>query len=80
MHLPPFTKDIMIIANLKPVETIIGDHKLLTMTIDEIKQTPITSYRRDWHKYTKELLCNELKKMSFNEGIDDVQNYWNSIE
>ena len=36
-----FVKDAMIVGNLQAVETVIGDHKLITMTINEQKQPPI---------------------------------------
>ena len=73
-----YVRDVVMVGNLLPVETVIGDHKLITMTIDEPKQPPIITYRRDWHKYTKDWLCLELSKLVFDEEILDVQDYWNS--
>ena len=35
-----YVKDSMLIGNLPPIETVIGDHKLISMTINEPKSTP----------------------------------------
>ena len=46
---------------LEPVETIVGDHSLITMSLRNEKREPRNvSYRRDWSRYTKEKLVSEL--------------------
>ena len=58
-----YTNDITNISQLAPVETVIGDHSLITILLrDDKKMKPIISYKRDWSKYSKEMLCNELMK------------------
>ena len=61
-----YVKDSSLISNLQPNETVIGDHKLITMTINETKVLQEISYRRDWHKYNKECLCVELSIKQIN--------------
>ena len=48
-------RDATLISNLLPVETVLGDHKLITITIDESKAKQDISIKWDWHNYTKEL-------------------------
>ena len=38
------------------------------------------SKRRDWRKYSKELLNAKLTSTDWNIGVDDVQQYWNIFE
>ena len=41
---------------------------------------PIITYRRDWSKYSTELLLQELSSISFEFEIDDIQEHWNILE
>ena len=44
-----YTDDVMNISDLKPVETVIGDHVLIKMTLDdEGINEQVISYKRDW--------------------------------
>ena len=36
--------------------------------------------RRDWRKYSKELLCDELSIVDWKSNIGDVQGFWNEFE
>ena len=66
---------------LEPVETIIGDHSLVVMSLrNEKRESPVVSYRRDWSKYSKEKLVSELLMVNMKWEIDDVQSLWNKIE
>ena len=49
-------------------------------TLNETLDKPKESLRRDWHRYTKELLLNEFSKIEFDLEIKDVQSLWNNIE
>ena len=76
-----YTNDATVIKNLKPVETIIGDHVLVTMNLkNEKKEEQELSYRRDWSKYSKEKLIEHLSSQDLTLEIDDVQSLWNRIE
>ena len=65
---------------LSLIETIIGDHSLISMSLrNEKKSSPVFSYRRDWTKYSKEKLILELTQHEMDWRIDDVQEGWNKI-
>ena len=36
--------------------------------------------KRDWRKYTKQLLENKLSECNLEMHINNVQDYWNSLE
>ena len=76
-----YTNDIALIENLKPVETIIGDHSLISMSLlNEKMAKPDISFRRNWSKYSKVKLMYELSRINMNWQINDVQSLWNRIE
>ena len=53
---------------------------LVSFSIDGTKEDPVVTKRRDWRRYSKEWLNDELKKVDRNINIDDVQQYWNAFE
>ena len=59
---------------------MIGDHVLITMTLNERKVKPTTSYKQNWRNYSKDKLMTELQKIVFSNTITDVQSFWNSME
>ena len=62
-----YTSDITLIENLKPVETIIGDHSLISMSLlNEKMAKPDISFRRNWSKYSKVKLMYELSRINMN--------------
>ena len=76
-----YTNDVTVIENLKPVDTIIGDHSLITMSLlNEKMPKPDISFRRDWSKYSKVKLVYELSMINMMWQINDVQGLWNKIE
>ena len=75
-----YTNDGTVINELNAVDSVIGDHKILTFKLKESHEIPIEITRRDWRKYSKALLENELSKVSFNLEIKDVQALWNDME
>ena len=48
--------------------------------LDENADLPIKTWKRDWRKYSREMLNNELSKITFDLDIKDVQDMWNNIE
>ena len=63
------------------MDTIIGDHVLITMNLkNEEKTKPQISFRRDWSKYSKEGLLSLLSLIDLDFTIDDVQANWNKLE
>ena len=76
-----YTDDVMNISDLQPVETVIGDHVLIKMTLDdEGMNEQVISYKRDWTKYSKEKLVDELSICNMDWNVSDIQCYWNKIE
>ena len=53
---------------------------IVLCSIDENADLPIKTWRRDWRKYSREMLNNELSKITFDLDIKDVQGMWNNIE
>ena len=76
-----YTNNITRISDIRPIETPVGDHVLITVCMsNEEKVRPLISYRRDWSKYTREELVNELSRIDFGYEIEDVQANWNKLE
>jgi hypothetical protein len=48
--------------------------------MDEAKVQRIAMRRRNWRNYSPELLTEELQKVEWQTGIENVQELWNSIE
>ena len=60
---------------------MIGDHSLIKMTLVKgLKPDSSKSYRRDWRKYNKTLLLQEISKANLTMNIGDVQSMWDKIE
>ena len=69
------------VENLTIKETIFGDHKLVTMTVlsDSSKEI-LNLKRRNWKKYSKEQLIEQLRQVKWKCEIESVQEMWNLIE
>ena len=65
-------------------KTISGTQKslpLFTMLLRNTKKEPASiNLRRNWSKYSKEKLLEELSNCEMNWVINDVQSNWNKIE
>ena len=48
------------------------------MSIERV--SPKEIYRRNWKKYSKTILLNELSKQDWQIKKDSVQSYWNEFE
>ena len=75
-----YVKDPTLVQNITSLEPLFGDHMLVSFSIDGTKEDPVVTKRRDWRRYSKEWLNDELKKVDWNINIDDVQQYWNAFE
>jgi hypothetical protein len=63
------------------VDTSYGDHKLVILkTMDEAKVERIAMQRRNWRNYSPELLTEELQKVEWQTGIENILELWNLIE
>ena len=75
-----YVKDCMLISNISPVSTEIGDHLLVTFSLIGQPINPKTSLKRSWINYSKEALLAELSEVNFNLGEGSVQSLWNCFE
>ena len=65
---------------MRTSKPLFGDHKLITFNITGDKEKIPFTFRRDWRKYTKEVLISELNQANWKYGYDTVQSCWNSFE
>ena len=56
-----YTKTPTFISNIYSIMPLFGDHRMITFCVNEPRPKSEIQLRRDWRKYSKELLCNELK-------------------
>ena len=68
------------LTEISPINTEIGDHKLITCKIVGKHIEPKLIYKRDWRYYSKEKLVELLSTISFNMNLDCVQETWNRFE
>ena len=59
--------------NLTHFRPIFGDHDLVISHLCIVKPLPKTSVKRDWRKYSKERLCNDLGAINWLSDADCVQ-------
>ena len=67
-----YIKDVTSISNLGSTTLEVGDHKLVTFNISSTAPTAKTVFKRNWTKYNKENLINELLSCDFSLEMDDV--------
>ena len=75
-----YVKDCTLVSNLSSTRTEIGDHSLVTFTLNGLPPPSKITFKRSWLKYSKDVLLNELKKINFETGADSVQSIWDNIE
>ena len=68
------------LTEILPINTEIGDHKLITCKIVGKHVEPKLIYKRNWRYYSKEKLVELLSTISFNMNLDCVQETWNRFE
>ena len=60
-----YVKDPTLVQNITSLEPLFGDHMLVSFSIDGTKEDPVVTKRRDWRRYSKEWLNDELKKVDW---------------
>jgi hypothetical protein len=75
-----YSKDPELIRDLQPIDTEIGDHKLVVFKLAGKITEPNITFKRDWRKYDKQTLINMLNRANFNMALDCVQETWNRFE
>ena len=56
-----YTQNPTSISNIYSIMPLFGDHRMIIFNVNEPRPKPEVQLRRDWRKYSKELLCDELK-------------------
>ena len=76
-----YTNDKSTITNIKLQNMNFGDHKMIVALVGiEMKKEILKIRRRNWKHYSKEALVDELSRVLWQEGIESVQELWNSYE
>jgi hypothetical protein len=69
-----------LVENIHDMSPLFGDHKLIMVTLSYVIPLIPTVLKRDWRSYTANKLNNKLKSTVWENDIDSVQHYWNSLE
>ena len=75
-----YVKDPTLVSGIQSTKPLFGDHLLVSITVRLEKGEPEISMRRDWRKYSKELLLGELSLVDWSSDVDNVQNIWDELE
>ena len=76
-----YTTNPFDISNLTQISTDIGDHYLITFTLNGTVTPPKPILKRDWRSYNVEtLLCNLSNNYDPSFKPNDVQTTWNYLE
>jgi hypothetical protein len=55
-----YTNNPLNVTNIEHLDPIFGDHCMITLKITYTKPEKAFTFRRDWSKSNKELLCEKL--------------------
>ena len=75
-----YVKDPVTIRNLGFIRPHFGDHLLVEFCVKGSKNKPKVELRRDWRRYSGDLLNTKLNGVDWEIDIDEVQEYWNVFE
>ena len=75
-----YTTNPLLINNIMPIITEIGDHVLVTFKINFKRALENIIWKRDWRNYNKNLLMEKLNNCDFNTNLNCVQETWNRFE
>ena len=75
-----YVTDPTIGNSITTVKPCFGDHLLVIMEWMLNKPTVEIIFKRDWRKYSKDILCNHLNEINWNYEYDSVQSFWDYFE
>ena len=75
-----YINDITKFVNVTGIVTEIGDHKLITCSLNTTIPPIKPIYKRCWKNYENSSLLEELSLCRFEMDIEDVQQLWNNME
>ena len=56
------------------IKPLFGDHLLISLTLRLEKEASVHSIRRDWRKYSKDVLLRELALTDWTSDVNNVKN------
>jgi hypothetical protein len=75
-----YASDPTLLTNLSGIKPIFGDHCMVQFKYAAGRPVVKTTIKRNWMRYEKELLLEELREVDWNIASDGVQGCWNEIE
>ena len=75
-----YTNHPELFSNITSTLTDVGDHRLISCNIMARKIADRTILKRDWRRYSKDILVNKLQNVNFNLNSNNVQEAWNHFE
>ena len=75
-----YVKDPTCVSGIQSTKPLFGDHMLVSITVRLEKKVDEVSIRRDWRKYSKIVLLDELSRVDWNSDVNNVQNMWDEFE
>ena len=67
-----YVKDPTTVCEIQSTKPLFGDHLLVSVTLRLERKVYVSSLRRDWRKYSKELLLSELSLVDWTSDVDNV--------
>ena len=76
-----YTTDVTTVSKIQIQNMIFGDHKMVVVQLKNvIEKEEFKFVKRNWKNYSETKLVEELSEVEWNEGIESVQELWNSYE
>jgi exonuclease III len=76
-----YCTDNTIVGNVLYKDTIYGDHKMVILcTSNERIERDFKIQRRNWRKYSMDVLIQNLSLVRWGTDVDSIQEMWNSFE
>ena len=75
-----YVNRVGLIHNLKHLTPVFGDHVLILADVCMARPVSKTIIRRDWRRYSKEKLIEQLRAEDWSNDANNVQEIWNDFE
>ena len=75
-----YVKNPTLVEGVRSIKPCFGDHLLISLSVRVEKDVIKHTIRRDWRKYSKEVLLAELALIEWSTDLNSVQNVWDEFE
>ena len=75
-----YVDNVELVKEITHLTPVFGDHELVMALLCIIKPQPKISFKRDWRRYTKDLLNDHLSRVDWTNNANNVQDVWNDFE